>query len=118
MQGISDVGTIRVSTVKYDGHFRSVEKRRVEAVSITGIRFRQPQPQIRIALFGTVAVKVQFHTIAALRVEPGVRITFLCAFHPGRQRAGYHRATEQRRTVTDGFAVGDPLKRQRKATFA
>ncbi|OUH37073.1 hypothetical protein AZ022_002894, partial [Klebsiella pneumoniae] len=27
-----------------------------------------------IALFGTVAVKVQFHTIAALRVEPGVRI--------------------------------------------
>ena len=78
---------------------------------------RQPQPQIRIALFGTVAVKVQFHTIATFLVELGTGVAFLRAFHPGRQLTSYHRATDQRRTVSDGFAVGDVLKRQRKATF-
>ncbi|VUS67396.1 hypothetical protein SB6420_02720 [Klebsiella pasteurii] len=44
MQDIGDVGTIRVSAVKNDGHFRSVDKRGVESVGITGIGFSQSQP--------------------------------------------------------------------------
>ncbi|BFO09456.1 hypothetical protein GGER_19660 [Serratia rubidaea] len=53
----------------------------MKAVIVSGIRLRQTQPQIGVALLAVAAVEVQPRAVAALIVQPGIGITFLSAFH-------------------------------------
>ncbi|MNY05864.1 hypothetical protein D3C86_1385960 [compost metagenome] len=118
VQGVGDVGAVRVALFEGHRHFGAGDQRQVQAVGVAGIRSGQAQPHAFLAGLPGVAVEQELHAVAPFDVDFGVGVVFLRVADPRRDGAGDLRFGQQWRAKTHAFRIGDGLELHHEAGIA
>ncbi|MCY1400973.1 hypothetical protein D9M71_160810 [compost metagenome] len=111
VQGVGDVGFVRVALFEGDGHFGAGDQRQVQAVGVAGVGAGLAQPFAFAAGGPGVAVEEELDPVASLHVDFGVQGVALGVGDACRQGAGdlwlgrYFWAKAQAQGVGHGFEI-------------
>ncbi|MCY1503578.1 hypothetical protein D9M68_377070 [compost metagenome] len=110
VQGVGDVGLVRVALLEGHRHFGAGDQRQVQAVHVAGVGPRQAQPAAFLAGLPAVAVEEEVDPVAAFEVDVAVGVVLLWAGHPRRQGAGDARLLGHLGTEADILRIGDGVE--------
>ncbi|SEL90358.1 hypothetical protein SAMN05216604_1503 [Pseudomonas agarici] len=88
VQGVGNVGTVRVALFEGDGHFGAGKQWQVQTVSVARIGTGQAQPEAFRAEFPGVAVEQEADFVTPFTVDVAIRVVGQGAADPGRDGAG------------------------------